>query len=77
MTDLFRESLYEIMTSDEIDRVIKYAPWYEKRWLKRFKKNYLEMGETMKKVSIWILLANIKSRRLYADVITFMVDKDE
>ena len=41
----FKKSLHEIMTSDEIDKLIKMAKWRERTWLKAFKKAYLEVND--------------------------------
>ena len=68
----FDKALKDIMTSEEIDRVIKNAKGKEKRHLKQLKEAYKD-GVV---IPIWAYLHAINSPMLYKDIITFMVSKD-
>lgn len=41
----FKKSLHMVMTTGEIDKLIKMAKWRERAWLKAFKKAYLEVND--------------------------------
>lgn len=70
----FKKSLHEIMTSDEIDKLIKMAKWRERTWLKAFKKAYLEVNDDWD-FPFEPYLMGIKSQLLLKDVIACMTDK--
>lgn len=70
----FKKSLHEIMTSDEIDKLIKMAKWRERTWLKAFKKAYLEVNDDWD-FPFESYLMGIKSQLLLKDVIACMTDK--
>lgn len=74
---LFKKALHDIMTTDEIDKVIKAARGSEKRHLKAFKKSYLASGSTAETVAIWPALMAINSATLLRDIITVMVGNDK
>ena len=73
----FQKVLWEIMNSDEIDKIIKMAKFREKRWLKKFKAFYIEVAEDWATLPIVPLLMSIKSSLLYADIISRMIAMDD
>lgn len=70
----FKKSLHEIMTSDEIDKLIKMAKRRERTWLKAFKKAYLEVNADWD-FPFEAYLMGIKSPMLLKDAIACMTDK--
>lgn len=72
----FQKVLYKIMTTEEIDYIMEYAGFFEKRWLKKFKAEYLEIAKDWSTVPIVPLLVCIKSPLLYADVVSRMIGMD-
>ena len=73
----FEKALYEIMTTDSIDYIMNYAGFFERRWLKKFKAEYLEVAKDWSTVPIIPLLMCIKSPLLYADVVSRVIGMDE
>lgn len=70
---LFDKALKDIMTTNEIDKVIKDAKGKEKRHLKQLKEAYKDDGVI---IPIWAYLHAINSPMLYKDIITIMVAND-
>lgn len=69
----FLKSLHHVMTTDEIDKVIKHCKsWRERRWLKAFKKNYRANAKEWDTMPIWAFLPNCKSSALLQDIIAVM-----
>lgn len=73
---LFEMTLWEIMTGEEIDRVIAHTKGREKRHLKAFKTSYRKNVKRWDSAPIWLSLVAIDSLELFKDIITIMVMKD-
>ncbi len=74
----FEKSLYYIMTTDEIDKVIKYCgSWRERRWLKKFKENYREIVTDWNGLPFWAFLPNCESPALLRNIISIMVSANK
>lgn len=73
----FQKSLYEIMTTEEIDKIIKQAKGKERRLLKEFRKEYMDQCDDCLSFSIWELLHAMNSTELLKDVICNMVTNCE
>ncbi len=73
----FEKSLYKIMISDEIDKIINCTKGKEKRWLKQFRIEYRDLIKDWSDLPIWESLMVIKSPRLLSDIISYMVTSDD
>ena len=74
---LFKKALHDIMTTDEIDKVISSAKGSEKRHIKALKESYLASNLTAETVAIWPVLMAINSADLLKNIIAVMVEKDK
>ena len=71
---LFHKALQDIVSTDEIDKVIKQAKGLERRRIKAFKKAYL--ASSCEILPIWPVLSALDSATLLKDIIVFMVKND-
>lgn len=70
MIKAYGKAFREIMDTDEIGKIIKYAHGFEKLWLKRFKAAYDKLDkENYMPIWTWMLL--IKSTHLLADIMIY------
>lgn len=85
----FSKALWDIMTTDEIDRIInrpvdsmthsERRRWKtEKRWLENFRDAFREVDgweirDWWNTINIWDVMMRIESPRLFSDIITYMV----
>lgn len=74
---LFKNALHSIMTTSEIDKVIKSAKGSEKRHIKALKESYLASKLTAETADIWPVLMAINSADLLKNVIAVMVLNDK
>lgn len=73
----YRKALHKIMTTEEIDNLILVCKGSERRWLKKFKKEYLGGAKHWADLPVWVTLPAIQSRALLLDVIVFMFGADK
>lgn len=72
---LFKQALTEIFSTDEIDKIIKYAPYRKRKYLKNLKKMFqFSKGTLFYDNSYILILTWIKCKDLYDDVFTYMVN---
>lgn len=70
----YHKSLDEIMRTEEIDRIINYTPSSrERRWLKRYKKAYLDAIDDMYMLSAWDFFPHCESPELLKNIFCYML----
>lgn len=69
----FQKSLYHVMTTEEIDKLVSSCKFRERLWLLKFKKYYRENVEDWCGMPIWYFLTHCKSINLINDVLTIMI----
>lgn len=74
---MFEKALYTIMTTEEIDNLIKHSTRRERKFLKKFKKAYVENCKEWDCISIWHFLNINKSKLLLDDIICVMSMNDK
>ena len=73
---LFQKALRFVVSTDEINKVLNYAGWNERKAIREVKEKFLEYDA--KDVPIWMLITQIKDcPSLLADVFAVMVSMDK
>ena len=77
----YKQQLEKIMTSDEIDKLIKAAPFREKRRLRSFKDNLLRVAKdgntSISALPIMPLILMNDSPSLWQDIFCYMMGAGE
>lgn len=74
MKSIFKQAIDAVMTSEEIDALIKYTRGRESRSLKTLKKQYPILKETLDgDIPVIVLISMIESANLWRDIICHML----